>query len=207
MNTEPAGRRQDRIAALINTLSPYVVCPCGAVDNSRVLEDDWTRKCAACGELFTEQTPGFWCAVDVKDLAAALHAAAEDTARQLADSDEQLTALTAAIRRHRDARGDDRCWMDDETLYGVLPEGYTPPARDSAVELARCQQFIASRQNPATIYVSPEREIEILRAGLARILALGPLAEADRSTAGVAIDHLAQALTIVREALALGAKS
>jgi hypothetical protein len=74
--------------------------------------------------------------------------------------------LQDAIRRHRDQRGDDRCWMDDEELYAVLPEGYTPPARDTAVELKNCERFIASRRNPTTEYVSPEREIEQLRARL-----------------------------------------
>lgn len=73
------------------------------------------------------------------------------------------TTLQTAIRKHRDFRGDSRCWMDDEELYAVLPEGYTPPERDSAVELKNCERFIASRQNPKTEYVSPEREIERLK--------------------------------------------
>jgi chromosome segregation ATPase len=68
-----------------------------------------------------------------------------------------------AIRKHRDQRGDDRCWMDDEELYKILPEGYTPPLRDSAVELKNCQRFIDCRNNPATTYVSPQRMIEELR--------------------------------------------
>jgi hypothetical protein len=68
-----------------------------------------------------------------------------------------VAALQAAIRKHRDQRGDDRCWKDDEELYAVLPEGYTPPERDGAVELKNCERFIASRQNPKTEYVSPER--------------------------------------------------
>jgi hypothetical protein len=76
----------------------------------------------------------------------------------------------AAIRAHRDARGDDRCWLDDEELYRALPEGYTPPARDTTVELARCEQFIAQRQNPATVYVSPQREIERLQALFTTVL-------------------------------------
>jgi hypothetical protein len=67
------------------------------------------------------------------------------------------------IREHRNARGDDRCWRDDETLYRLLPEGYTAPERDSAVELEQCQRFIACRQNPATEYISPERLIEQLK--------------------------------------------
>jgi hypothetical protein len=78
-------------------------------------------------------------------------------------TNEVNEVLRAAIRTHRDARGDDRCWMDDEALYAVLPEGYTPPPRDTAVELDRCRQFIEARRNPATSYVSPERELERLR--------------------------------------------
>lgn len=74
-----------------------------------------------------------------------------------------VAELAKAIRLHRDQRGDDRCWMDDELLYKSLPEGYTPPARDSSVELKNCERFIACRHNPATVYVSPEREIEELR--------------------------------------------
>ena len=46
----------------------------------------------------------------------------------------------------------------------MLPEGYMPPRRDTAVELARCQQYIASRQHPQTEYVSPQRRIEELEA-------------------------------------------
>jgi hypothetical protein len=34
-------------------------------------------------------------------------------------------ALCAAVREHRDQRGDDRCWRDDRKLYASLPEGYT----------------------------------------------------------------------------------
>ncbi len=75
----------------------------------------------------------------------------------------EIEKLRAAIRKHRDQRGDDRCWLDDEELYKALPEGYTPPARDSCVELKLCQKYIESRHNPSTIYVSPQREIERLR--------------------------------------------
>jgi len=72
--------------------------------------------------------------------------------------------LHAAIRKHRDYRGDDRCWMDDEELYAVLPEGYAPPERDTTVELKLCEKFIASRRNPRTEYVSPQRRIDELEA-------------------------------------------
>jgi hypothetical protein len=86
----------------------------------------------------------------------------------------ELERLRAGVREHRDARGDDRCWRDDDTLYALLPEGYIPPKRDSAVELERCRQFIASRQHPSTVYVSPQRridELENLVRGLEDIIA------------------------------------
>jgi len=88
----------------------------------------------------------------------------DDAADLLLAQATDLEQLRAAIRAHRDTRGDDRCWRDDATLYAVLPEGYTPPATDTAVELERCRQFIASRQHPATVYVSPQRRIEELEA-------------------------------------------
>lgn len=81
----------------------------------------------------------------------------------------RIAELEAAIRKHRDQRGDDRCWLDDEELYRTLPEGYTPPARDCAVELENCEQFIRNRKNPATEYVSPERRIEELEQRIDRL--------------------------------------
>jgi hypothetical protein len=77
-------------------------------------------------------------------------------------SQERVSVLEAAIRKHRDQRGDDRCWLDDEELYATLPEGFTPVVRDSCVELERCKKFIECRHNPATQYISPQRKIEEL---------------------------------------------
>ncbi len=73
-------------------------------------------------------------------------------------------ALEAAIRRHRNERGDDRCWRDDEVLYAALPDGHMPQEYEVAVEIENCLRYIACRRNPATVYVSPQREIERLRA-------------------------------------------
>lgn len=84
----------------------------------------------------------------------------------------RLEFLEAAIRRHRDQRGDDRCWLDDEELYRALPEGFTPPQRDTAVELDLCKKFIQCRHNPATEYVSPQRRIEALEVALSKIIDL-----------------------------------
>ena len=81
-----------------------------------------------------------------------------DTLRLVAE----VRGLRAAIRLHRDQRGDDRCWLDDEALYAILPEGHVPPERDTQVELERCRQYIECRRNPKTQYVSPQRRIEEL---------------------------------------------
>lgn len=87
-----------------------------------------------------------------------------DNDRFVIHAEAEVERLRAAVRAHRDERGDNRCWLDDETLYRVLPEGFTPPARDSAVELERCKAFIASRHHPVTDYVSPQGRIEELEA-------------------------------------------
>jgi hypothetical protein len=62
--------------------------------------------------------------------------------------------------------------MDDEDLYRVLPEGYAPPARDSAVELTNCERFILNRRNPETVYISPEIAICTLRSNLSSAVGL-----------------------------------
>ncbi len=79
----------------------------------------------------------------------------------------QKSTYEAAIRRHRDERGDDRCWLDDETLYKSLPEGYKPPDRDTTVEIENCHRYIVCRHHPDTKYVSPQRRIEELQAQIA----------------------------------------
>jgi hypothetical protein len=73
-------------------------------------------------------------------------------------SHEQCNILESAIRKHRDQRGDDRCWLDDEELYKTLPEGYIPPIRDSAVEIELCKKFITCRHNPKIEYITTEND-------------------------------------------------
>jgi hypothetical protein len=34
----------------------------------------------------------------------------------------EVMLLRNAIRKHRDQKGDDNCWLDDFELYGLLPE-------------------------------------------------------------------------------------
>lgn len=67
---------------------------------------------------------------------------------------DEVIKLREAIRYHRDQKGDNRCWLDDEKLYEVLPE-YIPadtelPSRD--VFLSNCAKFYECRQK--TKYIS-----------------------------------------------------
>ncbi|HEU4402033.1 MAG TPA: hypothetical protein VFT43_07995 [Candidatus Polarisedimenticolia bacterium] len=67
-------------------------------------------------------------------------------------SPEQLAGevlrLRQGIRQHRDERGDDRCWLDDQRLYSLLPDKKaaitTLPPKD--VFLKSCERFWKTRQ-------------------------------------------------------------
>ena len=79
--------------------------------------------------------------------------------------EQRVKELEDAIRKHRDQKYDDRCWMDDLELYKVLGEEIPVGQNqlDSPCEMmANCVKFISSRHNPALEYRSPNREIERL---------------------------------------------
>ncbi len=67
--------------------------------------------------------------------------------------EKEIDRLREAIRNHRDQRGDDRCWADDEALYGVLPEGHDPlkafSREEKEVLMARCSRYWDTRRYPA----------------------------------------------------------
>lgn len=81
---------------------------------------------------------------------------------------DEVERLRAAIRRHRDYRGDDRCFQDDVELYAVLPEGDTRPLNETAVTIENCQKYIQCRQQGRE-YVSPQRKIEELESEIERL--------------------------------------
>lgn len=61
----------------------------------------------------------------------------------------EVRRLRAGIRAHRDARGNDRCWLDDEVLYRLLPDHEALTVLpDRATFLANCAAFHANRQHP-----------------------------------------------------------
>lgn len=65
---------------------------------------------------------------------------------------KEIERLRDAIRLHRDEKGHDRCWLDDERLYSVLPEGEKAdmilPCREEF--LANCARYWADRQPKET---------------------------------------------------------
>lgn len=84
---------------------------------------------------------------------------------------DRILLLEDAIRKHRDQRGDDRCFMDDEELYtATVGLGDNPDRRlhCPAEMLENCKKYIASRHDPNVAYVSPQREIERLTEEIAR---------------------------------------
>lgn len=63
----------------------------------------------------------------------------------------RIAQLETAIQKHRDQRGDDRCWLDDLELYAVLGDGaeadLTLPPREEF--LGNCARFFECRQRNA----------------------------------------------------------
>lgn len=62
----------------------------------------------------------------------------ETTSRLL----HRVQELEAAIRKHRDQKGHDRCWLNDLELYGVLGEPVGEPCLPPTDEfLSRCREY------------------------------------------------------------------
>lgn len=76
------------------------------------------------------------------------------------DAMNRVIQLEDGIRAVRDQwRGDDKCWLDLFKLFALLPEGFTPPARDATVDLENCKKFIERCHQPGPEYVSPQVRI------------------------------------------------
>src|SRR4051794_12801651 len=76
-----------------------------------------------------------------------LQTAADELDRLRAEGER----LKAAIREHKDQRGDDRCWLDDVKLYHPLGEGVSPDAGlpPKCEFLESCSRYFDQRQWPA----------------------------------------------------------
>ncbi|HLC45488.1 MAG TPA: hypothetical protein VJI67_01285 [archaeon] len=78
----------------------------------------------------------------------------------------EVLRLRTQIRKHRDQRGDDRCWLDDLELYSILPEktkaDLTLPPREKF--LKSCARFWESRQeNPGLKEPAAEETAQAIR--------------------------------------------
>ncbi len=62
---------------------------------------------------------------------------------------KEIIKLRNSIRLHRDEKGHDRCWLDDERLYSILPENLKgdlslPPKCEF---LENCEKYWETRKN------------------------------------------------------------
>ena len=61
---------------------------------------------------------------------------------------KEIIRLRTGIRKHRDEKGDDRCWLDDVELYKLLPDNVsaiaTLPPKNKF--LRSCEKFWETRQ-------------------------------------------------------------
>lgn len=71
----------------------------------------------------------------------------------------QLEKLHDAIRNVKDQFGDDKCWMDIEELFKMLPEGYEPISQDIPIQLDNCKQYLLCRSK-GTEYLPPPRWVK-----------------------------------------------
>lgn len=78
---------------------------------------------------------------------------------------EENGKLKAAIRSHRDERGHDRCWLDDQKLYAVLGEGGADGTLPPRAEfLSNCERYYDIRRDKGEWTPTSERDFAIARA-------------------------------------------
>lgn len=59
----------------------------------------------------------------------------------------RILRLRAAIRHHRDQRGDDRCWLDDWRLWKKLPDTILDDTAIPSDATARCEAYFRHRRS------------------------------------------------------------
>ncbi len=70
-----------------------------------------------------------------------------------AQAKQKLQKIRNAVRRHRDAKGNARCWHNDLQLYEkALPEAKPAGKMDlpESVLLKNCRRYIRRQQCPST---------------------------------------------------------
>jgi hypothetical protein len=73
----------------------------------------------------------------------------ESQAERLNEAGTKIAALVDAITRHRDQKGDDRCWLDDLVLYAAIGEPNAVQHLPEKCEfLKSCERYWEQRQAP-----------------------------------------------------------
>lgn len=105
----------------------------------------------------------------------------------------EVTKLRNAIRAHRDEKGHDRCWLDDQELYKALPEGLaevdqTLPPKEEFI--ANCHRYHAHRQDSRLSFIrQKDSELEIVLKLGYRIELFGLLAVSQLNNGQFAVDE------------------
>ena len=97
--------------------------------------------------------------LDIQDDAWESERYGEDMNSYIMDLASKVQGLRDAIRKHRDERGHDRCWLDDQALYQALPEA-TPgdlalPPKDEFI--ANCHRYWEHRQDPSVAFIRQDQ--------------------------------------------------
>ncbi len=74
----------------------------------------------------------------------------------------EILRLRNAIRYHRDQKGDDRCWLDDDWLWSLLPGGAEPPKTLPSYEemMSRCGAFYRDRRADQADLIPVDAQID-----------------------------------------------
>jgi hypothetical protein len=67
----------------------------------------------------------------------------------IAELEQEIMKLRNGIRKHRDQKGDENCWLDDQFyLYGLLPEKIKadPELPDKQLMMINCERYYECRK-------------------------------------------------------------
>jgi hypothetical protein len=147
----------DRAIKLAQAVMGYTGCTA-----AEAKEEDLTTMCALAAEIM-EGVPEEAEAIEmVTETAKEIRAASKDenhmkicanpiTLRRWADvleaAERRVEELTSAIRKHRDQKGDDRCWLDDLDLYSTMDDAsYDSQLPPKCEFLESCSRYWNQRQ-------------------------------------------------------------
>lgn len=63
----------------------------------------------------------------------------------------KVQALRDAIREHKDEKGHDRCWLDDQKLPEASPGDLELPPREEFIQ--NCHRYWEHRQDPSATFI------------------------------------------------------